>query len=66
MYTPYAELYHYESKSRGMDDTEAKQKQYQKEARYFQRKWHRELEEGDPYYNPSLTLEKHDFSLKVC
>lgn len=66
VYTPYAELYHYESKSRGMDDTEAKQKQYQKEARYFQRKWHRELEEGDPYYNPSLTLEKHDFSLKVC
>ena len=66
MYTPYAELYHYESKSRGLDDTEAKQKQYKKEVKYFQRKWHRELEEGDPYYNPSLTLEKHDFSLKVC
>lgn len=66
IYTPYAELYHYESKSRGLDDTKEKQVQYQREVKYFQQKWHRELREGDPYYNPNMTLEKHDFSLKVC
>lgn len=65
VYTPYAELYHYESKSRGLDDTEEKIKQYEKESRYFIKKWKKELEEGDPYYNPNLTLEKHDFSLKI-
>ena len=65
VYTPYSELYHYESKSRGMDDTEEKMKQYEKESRYFIKKLKKEWEEGDPYYNPNLTLEKHDFSLKI-
>ena len=66
VYTPYAQMYHYESKSRGLDDTEEKQRQYQREVSYFRKKWRKELEEGDPYYNPHLTLEKHDFSLQIC
>ena len=65
-YTPVAQLLHYESKSRGLDDTEEKKQKYWREVRYFQEKWQKELEEGDPYYNPHLTLEKHDFSLKIC
>ena len=65
VYTPFAELYHYESKSRGLEDTKEKVERFNGEVRYFAEKWKVELEKGDPYYNPNLTLEKHDFSLKI-
>ena len=65
MYTPYAELYHYESKSRGLENTKEKVERFNSEIEYFSKKWKKELEAGDPYYNPNLTLEKHDFSLKI-
>ena len=65
VYTPYAELYHYESKSRGLEDTKEKVERFNSEVDYFAKKWKRELEAGDPYYNKNLTLEKHDFSLKI-
>ena len=65
VYTPFAELYHYESKSRGLEDTKEKVERFNGEVRYFAEKWEVELEKGDPYYNPNLTLEKHDFSLKI-
>ena len=65
VWTPYAELYHYESKSRGNDSTPEKQKRFQSEVLRFKSRWKKELEIGDPYYNPNLTLEKEDFSLKV-
>ena len=64
VYTPYAELYHYESKSRGLEDTEEKIQRFRGEVQYFEKKWKKELETGDPYYNPNLTLEKSDFSLR--
>jgi len=64
VYTPYAELYHYESLSRGAEDTEEKQLRFFKETRYFQSKWVRALGECDPYYNPNLSLFRNDFSLK--
>lgn len=64
VWTPYAELYHYESKSRGMEDTPEKQKRFSEEVRRFQSRWAKELAAGDPYYNPNLTLEREDFSLK--
>lgn len=63
-WTPYAELYHYESISRGYEDTPEKQKRFEGEVRRFQDRWKNELEIGDPYYNPNLTLEAEDFSLK--
>lgn len=64
VYNPYAELYHYESKSRGMEDTPEKQLRFSREVNCFRRKWERELLKGDPYYNPNLTLNNTDCSLR--
>lgn len=64
VYTPYAELYHYESKSRGMEDTPEKVERFNSEVDRFINKWNKELLAGDPYYNCNLTLNKADFSLK--
>ena len=65
VYNPYAQLHHYESKSRGLEDTEEKVRRFQGEIRTFQYRWADILNEGDPYYNINLTLDKSDFSLKV-
>ena len=65
VYNPYAEAYHYESKSRGYEDTPEKIARFHREADEFLKRWPDILQEGDPYYNPNLTLEKADFSLKV-
>lgn len=63
VWTPWAELYHYESKSRGQDeDTTEKKRFFVRETNRFLRKWHRVLEDGDPYYNVNLTRWKEDFS----
>ena len=63
VWTPWAELIHYESKSRGSDeDTPEKKAFFVRETNRFQRKWNKILTEGDPYYNPNLTREKEDFS----
>lgn len=64
VWTPYAELYHYESISRGYEDTPEKQARFSGEIRRFQDRWKDELEAGDPYYNINLTMEREDFSLK--
>ena len=64
IFTPYAELYHYESKSRGMEDTPETQLRFSREVNCFRRKWERELLKGDPYYNPNLTLNNTDCSLR--
>lgn len=64
VFTPYAELYHYESKSRGMEDTPEKMKRFEGEVHRFRDRWMAELDAGDPYYNPNLTLEREDFTLK--
>ncbi len=65
VWTPYAELYHYESKTRGNEMTPDQKKRFASEKKYFQQKWGAFLEEGDPYYNPNLTLAKEDFSLNL-
>ena len=64
VYNPYAELYHYESKSRGLEDTPEKVARFNKEIATSEKKWPEILENGDPYYNPNLTLKSQDFSLK--
>lgn len=63
VWTPYARAYHYESVSRGYEDTPEKQERFMGEINRFKEKWISELESGDPYYNVNLTLEKEDFSL---
>jgi len=62
VFTPHAELYHYESKTRGHDDTPEKQERLSREECLFQSLWKEESEKGDPYYNPNLTLDREDFS----
>lgn len=64
VYNPYAQLYHYESKSRGLEDSPEKIERYYREMKYFVEKWKECMDNGDPYYNPNLTLSKADFSLK--
>ncbi|HIV25238.1 MAG TPA: glycosyltransferase family 2 protein [Candidatus Scatomonas pullistercoris] len=64
VYNPYAELYHYESKSRGLEDTPEKKERFNREVALFNSRWPEILEKGDPYYNPNLTLESQDFSLR--
>lgn len=62
--TPFAQLYHYESKSRGYEDTVEKQERFLGEQLMFKEDWRDILEHGDPFYNPNLTLIAEDFSLK--
>lgn len=64
VYNPYAELYHFESKSRGVEDTPEKMARFKQEIETFQETWPEILEKGDPYYNPNLSLDNPDFSLK--
>jgi len=62
LWTPYAELFHHESKSRGQDDTPEKQERFQREFKYMQKKWGKFLIQ-DPNYNPNLTSSSEDFSI---
>lgn len=62
LWTPYAELYHHESASRGSDDSPGKVERFKSEVRYMQNKWGSVLRH-DPYYNPNLSLTSVDFSL---
>lgn len=61
---PNVQLFHYESKSRGQEDTPEKQKRAQAEIDYMAQKWERILKEGDEYYNPNLSLTA-SYQLKV-
>ena len=63
VWTPFAELYHYESESRGYEDTPEKQARFLKEINRFKERWSKELLEGDPYYNPNLTYDAEDFKV---
>jgi len=62
VFTPFAELYHHESISRGYEDTPEKLARFdQEKASLFER--HKEiLQNGDPYYSPNLTLDREDFT----
>ena len=62
IWTPYSELYHHESATRGFEDTPEKQVRFIKEAQYMERRWG-ELLFNDPSYSPNLTLDYADFSL---
>ena len=63
IFTPFAELYHYESKTRGMEEGE-KLRRYERECVHFRDKWKEQLDAGDPYYNPNFSLDYSDFTLR--
>lgn len=65
VFTPFAELYHFESVSRGLDDHGEKAQRYERESRQFREKWEKALKAGDPYYNPNFSLDRSDFALKI-
>ena len=62
LWTPYANLYHHESASRGSDEAPENKKRFQKEVKYMKETWSDVLQ-NDPTYNPNLTLDREDFSL---
>ena len=64
LWSPYAELYHHESISRGQEDTPEKRKRFHDEINYMTKRWGKELTE-DPCYNSNLSKEFEDFSLKL-
>lgn len=65
VFTPFAELYHFESISRGLDDNGEKAQRYNKESEQFREKWKDVLAAGDPYYNANFSLDRSDFALKI-
>lgn len=64
IFTPFAEMYHYESKTRGLEEGE-KLRRFEREVAAFRAKWKTHLDAGDPYYNPNFTLDAADYSLKM-
>lgn len=64
VYNPYIEFLHYESKSRGYEDTVEKQKRFKGEIDYFLEKWQGFLDKGDPYYNINLRLDNDQCAIK--
>lgn len=62
IFSPHAELYHFESLSRGSDSTPKNQKRFMDEVNYMKKRWGKILDE-DPFYNPNLTLSAEDYGL---
>lgn len=64
VYDPYVEMYHYESKTRGYEDTEEKKQRFEREKAYLCTRWAELLEKGDPNYNKNLSLKTCDYSIQ--
>ena len=65
VYNPHVEMYHYESKSRGAEDSKEKVRRFQNEIEFMRTRWIDLLKKGDPYYNENLTLSKWNYSLRA-
>ncbi len=63
LYTPLAELYHYESVSRKRDVSKARILQAKREVQYMRKRWKKLIQEGDPFYNPNLNGAAGNFAL---
>ena len=66
VWTPDAELYHLESKTRGPEDTAEKEARFKREIDLFHVKWGEFLKKGDPYYSPHFRLDRSDFALRAA
>ena len=64
VWTPFAELIHYGSRNIRVEDSTQKKKYFESEIRLFRSRWSKELEAGDPYFNPNFSLDRHDFFVK--
>jgi len=65
VYTPFAKLMHYESKTRGLEDSKEKIKRFESEIDLFKSKWRNVLAKGDPYYNINLRLDSSNFYINT-
>lgn len=63
-FTPYAQAYHYESKTRGYEEGSEKQARFLREQKLLKDRFPEYQTQGDPYYNPNLTLIAPDFTGK--
>lgn len=66
VFTPDACLYHYESKSRGLENTPEKKERFQKEVAHFRARHAEFLKAGDPYYNPNLSIVRGDCAFRMA
>lgn len=64
VYNPYSAFYHYESKSRGLEDTKEKVARFNNEFAFFVKRWQKQLEKIDEYYNPNLSLRQNNMALR--
>ena len=64
VFTPFAQGYHFESKSRGYDTEGPKKERFEREAAAFKAKWADILQKGDPFYNPHFTLKTENFAYR--
>ena len=64
VYAPYACFHHYESKSRGAEDTPEKIERFINEVNLFNSKWRSFIENGDPYYNCNFSKKHTDCRLR--
>ena len=64
VYTPRAEAYHYESKSRGLDTLSENAQRYEREKANFYAKYKQYIDNYDPYYNPHFNNLFENFGLK--
>ncbi len=64
VWTPFAELFHFESKSRGYENTPEKKERFSSEIFRFRERWSKELAAGDPYYNPNFSLDRESFTVR--
>ncbi len=65
VFNPYCELFHYESKSRGADESGENARRYDRESELFRSKWKEALEKGDPFFNPNLSLDHSEYTIRV-
>ena len=64
VYNPFSSFYHYESKSRGLEDTKEKVARFNNEFAFFVKRWQKELDKIDEYYNPNLSLRQNNMALR--
>jgi len=61
---PHVSLYHYESKSRGLEDTPEKQARFLREQQVMHERWRTAID-PDPHYNVNLTRATEDFAIGI-
>ncbi|MDO4476186.1 MAG: glycosyltransferase [Lachnospiraceae bacterium] len=61
--TPFSLWHHYESISRGYEDTPEKKARFDREVEEFRKRWGETVDAGDPYYNPNLSVQRAPFTL---